>query len=269
MTDLNNKIAVVTGAGSGIGRATSIALAKKGCHLALVDINADDLKETAELISSTGQQTSQHVVDVSSKAAMEELPHEIIKEHGRINIIINNAGVEITKSFEEQSIDDIEWIVGINFWGVVYGCKFFLPFMRQESEAHIVNISSMFGFYGVPAQSSYCATKFAVRGLTESLRSELHGSNVGVTCIHPGVINTNIMKNDRIVDSKLATTSEKLMKYMTSSETVANKIVTAIEKNKRRVRVGPDSYLTDWLARSSPVILNMLTATTRKLTGVK
>ncbi|MBL4868693.1 MAG: SDR family NAD(P)-dependent oxidoreductase [Pseudomonadales bacterium] len=267
MTSLRDKVAVVTGAGSGIGRETSIALAQKGCHLALVDVNAAGMKETADLIATLGLRVSTHVVDVSNKAAMIALPEEVIKEHGRVNIIINNAGVEITKSFEDQTVDDIEWIVGINFWGVVYGCKFFLPYLRQESEGHIVNVSSMFGFYGIPAQSSYCATKFAVRGLTESLRAELGNSNIGVTCIHPGAINTNIMKNERTIGSKLEESSDKLMKYATQPATVAKKIVRGIEKNKRRVRVGPDAYFTDWLVRLSPILFNMLAGTARKLMG--
>ena len=267
MTNFQNKVAMVTGSGSGIGRATSIALAQRGCDLALADINAAGIEETAKIINSLGRRASQHVVDVSDKAAMEAFPEQVIEQHGHVHIIINNAGVEITKLFEDQTVADIEWIFGINFWGVIYGCKFFLPHLHREPEAHIVNISSMFGFFGIPAQSTYCATKFAVRGFTESIRAELVHSNIGVTCIHPGVINTNIMTNERTVGTKLEASSQKYMRYATQPETVAKKIVSGIKKNKRRVRVGPDSYLTDWQARLSPVGFNRMATTARKFMG--
>ncbi len=258
MTKLVGAVAVVTGAGSGIGRATSLALANKGCYLALADVNQEGMAQTAAQLASLGAKVSQHQVDVSNKEQMAALPGEVEQTYGRINVLVNNAGVELTTRFEEQSLEDFEWIVGINFWGVIYGCQFFLPILKRQKESHIVNVSSMFGFYGVPSQSSYCATKFAVRGFTESLRAEMKGTNVGVTCIHPGAINTNIMRNEKTLGTQMESQSSKFMRYATAPEKVANKIVHGIEKNKRRVRIGPDSYLSDWLTRLTPTGFNQL-----------
>ena len=267
MFNFQDKVAVVTGAASGIGRATSVALAERGCDLAIADLNEAGLAETAEMVASLGRKATIHLVDVADKAAMEAFPEQVIAEHGKVNIIVNNAGVEVTNTFEDHSLEDFEWIMGINVWGVIYGCKFFLPYLKQSGEGHIVNISSMFGFYGMPSQSSYCATKFAVRGLTESLRIELKDSPVGVTCIHPGGINTNIIKNARVQNTKLQENSDRFMKFTTKPQTAAKKIINGIEKNKRRVCIGPDAHISDWLVRLSPVGFNVLATSARRVFG--
>jgi NAD(P)-dependent dehydrogenase (short-subunit alcohol dehydrogenase family) len=145
-------------------------------------------------VRAFGRKASVHVADVASRARMAELPEEVLREHGRVSLLVNNAGVSVGGTFEEQSLEDLDWIVGINFWGVVHGCQFFLPHLRRETEAHIVNLSSMFGIVGVPTQSSYCATKFAVRGLSEALWVELRDAGIGVTSVHPGGIRTNIVR---------------------------------------------------------------------------
>ena len=141
---------MVTGAASGIGRATSLALAREGCHLAVSDVNADGLEETAAAIRAQGRRVCSHEVDVADKQRMRRYVDEVVDEYGRVNIVVNNAGVTVASSFEDHSIEDFEWLIGINFWGVVYGCKFFLPHLKAADEAHIVNISSVFGIVGAP-----------------------------------------------------------------------------------------------------------------------
>ena len=180
MKKLSDRVAVVTGAAGGIGRATSLALAKEGCHLALCDVNTVGLEETAAMARELGRTVSTHIVDVSNKERMRAFAEEVVAQHGGVNILVNNAGVTVTAPFEHHSLEDFEWIVGINLWGVIYGCKFFLPYLQKADEAHIVNLSSLFGLLGVPSQTSYCATKFAVHGFSEALWVELRDQNIGV-----------------------------------------------------------------------------------------
>ncbi len=271
MKDMKGKVAVVTGAGSGIGRATATRLAQAGCVLALADINAEALKPVAESLKRYGIAVSTHTVNVADKAQMAAFPDAVLAAHGAVHIVVNNAGVMVADPLEIQTLEDFEWLFGINFWGVVYGCKFFLPHLRRAGEGHLVNISSMFAFYGVPAQSSYCASKFAVRGFTESLRAELAGTGIGVTAIHPGIIRTNIMKASRTHqtgDGGLAQQGEEMMKrFGAAPERVAEKIEGAIRHNRARVRVGADSFLTDYLARLSPTGLNALMGRFKEKTG--
>ena len=192
----------VTGGGSGIGRATSELLARRGCDLALVDVNEAGMAETAERVRATGRKASLHQADVSERAQMEALPEQVLREHRHVHIVMNNAGVGLTGTLEETSVEDFEWILGINFWGVFYGCKCFLPHLRREDEAHIVNVSSMLAFMGLPAQSAYCATKSAVRGLTEALYAELSDTRIGVTGVFPGATRTNIVRASRFPDEE-------------------------------------------------------------------
>ncbi|MGE3672806.1 MAG: SDR family NAD(P)-dependent oxidoreductase, partial [Polyangiaceae bacterium] len=173
MKQFKGRVAVVTGAASGIGRATALELAAAGCHLALADLNEAGLESARKQAEALGVRVTTHRVNVADLKAMERFVDEVVAAHGGVNILINNAGVAATSAFEEQSLSDYEWLVGINFWGVVYGCKLFLPHLKRADEAHIVNISSMFGLTGIPTQTAYCATKFAVRGFTESLWVEL------------------------------------------------------------------------------------------------
>lgn len=253
MRSFTNRTAVVTGAASGIGRALAGLLARKGCNLALVDVNRSGMEETARDVRSFGRRVSVHEADVSDKERMLELPEEVLREHGHVHLLINNAGVGLLSTVEEHRLEDFEWIVGINFWGVVYGCKFFLPHLRREDEAHIVNLSSMFGLIGLPTQSAYCATKFAVRGFSEALWCELRGSNVGVTSVHPGGVRTNIVRAARSIDETARERSiEYFDRYATSAERVAEKIVRAIERKQLRLRICPETYVTDWAKRLFP-----------------
>ncbi len=257
MNNIDNKVAVITGAGSGIGRALALNLAKEGCHLAISDINQTTLFETEELLKPYQVQGYSQILDVSDKAAMEAYPGNVIQNLGGVNILINNAGVTIMATVEEHTIEDYEWLMGINFWGVLHGTKFFLPHLLKSNGAHIVNISSVFGLIAAPNQSAYSAAKFAVRGFTESLRHELRGSNIHVSCIHPGGVKSNISKNARFISSpggkthaQLNVAFEKFSK--TTTDKTAKAIVKSIKKQKERVVVGMDAAFADVIQRIMP-----------------
>ena len=218
---LQGKVAVVTGAASGIGREIAKALAKKGCELALVDINVSCLAESAAEVGSYGLKVSTFVVDVCDKMSMQQLPEIVVAAHGGVHILVNNAGVSVTDWFSESRIEDFEWAMGTNFWGMVYACKFFLPYLAREEQAHIVNVSSSWGLLGIPTQTAYCASKFAARGFGEALIADLYGTHVGVTLVHPGSVATNIVRASRMRDvafkEAVARNIEKAMPPMRGS----------------------------------------------------
>ena len=260
MRILTDRVAVVTGAASGIGRATSVALARAGCHLAISDIDVAALAATATEIRALDRRVSTHKVDVSNRERMRQWADEVAKEHGAVHILVNNAGVTVTSSFADHTLDDWEWMVGVNFWGVVYGCKFFLPHLRAAGEGHIVNLSSVFGLMGVPLQSSYCATKFAVRGLSETLWVELRDENIGVTSVHPGGIRTSIAASARGSNQQAKEQSTLFIgQARVLPEDCARDIVRAIKSNRMRQLVAREAYLIETMKRLSPELVQRIT----------
>ncbi len=255
----SGRVAAITGAAGGLGRALSAALADRGCHLALADVNADSLAEAAEALSGRGVNVSQHVVDVTDRERMARWPAEVLAEHGRVNLLINNAGITLQKSFATHSLADWDRIVGINWWGVLHGCHFFLDALRAADEAHIVNLSSMTGWLGIPMQSSYCATKAAVKGLSEALWAELAGEGIGVTSVHPGAIRTEMIQAtlDESDDLAFARRSYATVQRVgISPEKAARRILAAVERGKIRVRIGADAFLLDWAKRWLPTLVH-------------
>jgi len=262
MKNFKNKVAAITGAGSGIGQQLAILLAKQGCHLSLSDINEKGLQQTVELLKPYSNITvTTKKLDVSDRDAVKQWAQETVQDHGSVNLIFNNAGVALGSTVEGATYEDLEWIVGINFWGVVYGTKEFLPFIKQTQDGHIINISSLFGLTAQPTQSGYNATKFAVRGFTESLRQELDIEKSGVSslCVHPGGIRTNIAKSAKMSDSlnslgmdptKSIQNFDKLLR--TPPEEAARQILQAVLKNKRRLLIGSDAKILDAFQRLFP-----------------
>lgn len=257
MKNLEGRVAAVTGAGSGIGRATALALAEAGCEVAISDVNEAGLDDTARRLESAGRRFSRRTVDVSQQAQVEDWANAVAAEHGGVHVLVNNAGVALSQSADRMRVEDVAWLFSINWWGVVHGTHAFLPHLRSAGEGHIVNLSSLFGFIGVPTQSAYCAAKFAVRGFTETLRVELAGSGIGVTCVHPGGIATDIARNARFTDGIGGVDRDgSVAKFdrvaRTSPEAAAKAILKGIRKNKARVVIGADAKFLQALPRLFP-----------------
>jgi NAD(P)-dependent dehydrogenase (short-subunit alcohol dehydrogenase family) len=252
-----NTVAVVTGAASGIGRALALRLAREGAALALADVNEAGLGETAELVKSAS--VSAHVLDVADREGFAAFVDEVVRRHGRANLVINNAGVGMAGTAEQLSLDDIEWLMGINFWGVIYGTKLFLPILKEQSQAHIVNISSIFGIIGMPGHSAYVASKFAVRGFSEALRHELQlaGSHVRLSVVHPGGIKTNIARNARVGEGAGSASLETEVRNFeqaarTTPDQAAERIIRGVLRNEDRILIGADARLLDRIQRWAP-----------------
>ena len=258
VTSFNNKVAAITGAGSGMGQALAILLARAGCHVAISDVNAESLEQTRAMLNPAVN-ASVHIVDVANRDEMESFASTVDREHGSVNMIFNNAGVSVTGLAEQMPYEDIEWLMNINFWGVVYGCKSFLPYLRKVDEAAIVNTSSIFGTIAVPSQSAYNASKFAVRGYTYALRQELTDTHIGVSCVQPGGVKTNIVNASRFIpmDNESATKEDLVETFgrlaRKSPEQAADIILRGVLKNKARILVGGDARLVSWIERLAPV----------------
>ncbi|MFA6300571.1 MAG: SDR family NAD(P)-dependent oxidoreductase [Nocardioides sp.] len=255
MKSLDDKVVVITGAGSGIGRALALNLARRGSLLAISDVDEAGLAETVEQVKAAGaREVRSDLLDVADRAAFTAYAAAVAEHFGRVNVVVNNAGVALAGNLEELAYDDLDWIVGINFWGVVHGTKEFLPHLIASGDGHVVNLSSLFGLVSIPGQSAYNATKYAVRGMTEALRQEMlvAGHPVGVTAVHPGGIKTAIARNARVSASedKTATAElfDKKLARMTP-EKAAEIIVKGILNNKARVLVGIDAHALHHFAK--------------------
>jgi short-subunit dehydrogenase len=257
MAFLSGGIAVVTGAGSGIGRALAKQLAAAGCGLALADVDEKSLVETAAMLPGKGAGVSTHVLDVADEAGVSAFAEDVKSRHGRVTLLINNAGVALHGTFEELSLDDLRWLMGINFWGTVYGVTYFLPILKQQRRAHIVNLSSVFGIVAPAGQTAYAASKFAVRGFTEALRHELDGSSVFVSCVHPGGIRTPIAERGRLGTNAPKTRKNESVSRLaqlakTSPENAAARILRGVERREPRILIGFDALQIDVMQRLRP-----------------
>jgi short-subunit dehydrogenase len=257
MPELKDSVAVITGAATGIGRALAERLAAEGASLCLADINKGALDVVAHALRAKGCDVTAHAVDVADRRQVEALSRKTVEHFGRADVLINNAGVALCGDVEEVSLADIEWLMGINFWGMVYGVKYFLPILKQQEKAYIVNLSSVFGMIAPPGQAAYSASKFAVRGFTEALRHELAGTNVQVSNVHPGGIRTEIAKVSRVgADADPKKREEFAAKFdfiaRTSPERAADRIVSGMLQGETRILIGRDASQIDLIQRLVP-----------------
>jgi len=260
MTAILGAATAITGAASGIGRALAIELAARGSDLALADRDEAGLQAVAaEIASKHRVKVTVHRVDVGEPGQIAGFAQDAVAAHPALNILVNNAGVALLGKFSEIDQAQMDWLMNINFWGVVYGTKAFLPHLKASGEGHIVNVSSAFGLISFPSQSAYNAAKFAVRGFTDSLRMELEieKAPVSVTTVHPGGIKTNIVRNARIDPASVSEIGGDVEKarrdaerpFITSPQKAARQILAAVQRDRRRALIGPDAKVIDFVSR--------------------
>jgi NAD(P)-dependent dehydrogenase (short-subunit alcohol dehydrogenase family) len=272
MKTFKEKVAVITGAGSGMGRYLAILLAKDGADVCVCDVNEETLNETVAMLRKYNVSVSSHLLDVSDKESIEALPQKVIDQHGNIDLVFNNAGVTAGSHFKDMDEDNWDWVMGINFDGVINSTRAFIPHLINHSEAAIVNTSSIFGMVAVPGQTAYHATKFAVRGFTESLALEMKETNpnLQIHCVHPGHIGTNIAATARMSDedfkdnetrssifTKNAPKTQQEMGELFKEggmhpSKAAKIILNGVKKNKSRIFIGLDAKLLDLSQRLFP-----------------
>jgi NAD(P)-dependent dehydrogenase (short-subunit alcohol dehydrogenase family) len=268
--NLQNRTAVITGAASGIGRGIAVSLARRGCNVALADVNDAGLAETARMAASaqtdltkqaaprSALRISQHHLDVADRRAVAAFPAAVLAAHPGVDVLVNNAGVAVGGMFEAVSEEDFEWLFEINFWGVVRMTRAFLPLLRKSDDARVVNLSSIYGIISPPGETSYSASKFAVRGFSHSLRHELAGSKVGVTVVHPGGVATSIADSARVPKDmppeEIARRRALAKKALRMPPATAGEIIVqGIERRSARVLVGNDAKFLALLERLAPV----------------
>jgi len=272
MKTFKNKVAVITGAGSGMGRYLAILLAKDGADVCICDVNEKTLSETLAMLRKFNVSVSSHILDVSDKKAIEALPKKVIDQHGKVDLVFNNAGVTAGSHFQDMKEENWDWVMGINFNGVINSTRAFIPHLVNNAEAAIVNTSSIFGIVAVPGQTAYHATKFAVRGFTESLALEMKQTNpnLQIHCVHPGHIGTNIAATARMSDedfkdnetrssifSRNAPKTQQEMGELFKEggmhpSKAAKIILNGVKKNKTKIFIGLDAKLLDLSQRLFP-----------------
>jgi len=259
--DFRDKVVVITGAGSGIGRATAMAFSAEGANVVIADIRGDRLAETAQDIEKLGGKALTREVDVADKSQVEEFARFVIEKYGQVDILYNNAGVGVGGPVEKISLEDWEWIVRVNFWGVIYGVHYFLPYMIERRYGHIVNTASGAGLVALPVLSAYTSTKFAVVGFSEAIRAELRRYGIGVTAICPGIINTNIVEDGRAyLNEESKVKQEDMVEFYWKRgwppERVARAVLKGVRKNKAVVPVGPETWIGWYIKRLSLTLSN-------------
>lgn len=260
MKSLRGQTAVITGAASGIGRALAVALAREGCELAIADVDPEGLSVTAGLVEKAGVAVITGRVDVAAAEEVRRFAGQVIEKFGRADILINNAGIVQFAVVDEVNREGFRRVMDVNFWGVYNGVTAFLPYLRRQASASIVNISSVFGLWAIPTQAAYNCSKFAVRALSEALAQELAGSGITVSCVYPGGIKTNIARNARFqqaygpLKDKEAFTKLFEKMALTTPEKAAAVIVEGITARRARILIGPDARVVDLLQRIFPAL---------------
>jgi short-subunit dehydrogenase len=259
--DLSGKVAVVTGAANGIGRALAIGLRNKGCRVALVDIDGDGLERLRVELQARPGEVSTHVADVADRERMRTLPDEVVAAHGAVHVLVNNAGVSYEGPFPQTPLEDWDHVIGVNLMGVIHGCHFFMRHLAKADRAHIVNLSSLLGIVAMPGQAAYSATKFAVRGLSEALWEELRATSVGLTVVHPGAVDTGILRRAKGDDPELLQRLDRwYAKHAIRPERASKAIIRAIEKGTPRLLIAPETTFADSVKRLMPVWSSKLIA---------
>lgn len=268
MKDFMAKVAVITGAGSGMGRYLAVLLAKSGCDVVICDINEDSLADTAAMLKNYNVAVSSHFLDVGDEDAIKALPEKVIAQHGKVDLVFNNAGITVVSNFDNMPEPDWDKVMDVNLHGVVNMTRAFLPYLKDRPESAVVNTSSIFGMIAVPQQSVYHATKFAVRGFTESLAKEMKGSPVQVHCVHPGFIGTNIVAAAKFNSDETSKQSQNILGGGNASQEeqgnkfrengmhasrAAQVILDGVRKRRSRIFIGLDAKLTDIAQRLTPM----------------
>ncbi len=269
MKALENKVVVVTGAASGIGRATANAFARERCKLVLCDKNENGLREVEREVASRVDHVEWHVVDVGSRDEMRAFADDVHTRFDAVDVLVNNAGVGLSGGLLDTSLDDFDWVLRVNLWGVIHGCHFFVPKMVARKSGHVVNVSSVFGFFAPPDSIGYCASKFGVFGFSESLRGELADHGIGVSTICPGMINTNIIKEGRFSGSTQQAQDKMVGEFARrghSPDVVAQSILSAVKKDRAVVPAGLEAWAFYYAKRLAPKpFLSITRAVSRRM----